>query len=295
MSLQLMKKVWEMDIPTNMKMVCLSLSDLANDDGECCYPSIATICKRCSMEERAVRRNIQALEDLHVLWREYRTGHSTLYHLTPDRYQSTATPPHGGPLPMVGTPPHGGPQPLPMADPPPPPMVDPHNHQLTINTQRKNSLSSIGGVNPVTHAGVESAPTPRSLTLVPPVAKVVTDWPGFDDFWAAYPEKKSKKDARTAWNKLRPSSEIIKAILADLPRRIAQDRRWLDGYIPNPATYLNGERWQDSITPKLNGSHHVPRSLSKIDVYTHLDSLSSSELFGYSDRPEERRITGEVL
>lgn len=136
MSVKLMSKVWDMDIPINTKMVCLALCDQANDQGEC-YPSIATICKRCSLEERAVRRNIHALEEISVLWREYRTGHSTIYHLTPDKYQPTATPPHGGPLPMVdpplqGTPPHGGPHPLPMADPPPLPMADPHNHQVTI-------------------------------------------------------------------------------------------------------------------------------------------------------------------
>ncbi len=141
MSVKLMSKVWDMDIPINTKMVCLALCDQANDQGEC-YPSIATICKRCSLEERAVRRNIHILEDMAVLWREYRTGHSTVYHLTPDKYQPTATPPHGGPLPMVDppltkTPPHGGPPPLPMVDPPPLPMVDPHNHQVTIKEPKR--------------------------------------------------------------------------------------------------------------------------------------------------------------
>lgn len=146
MSVKLMSKVWDMDLPINIKMVCLALCDQANDQGEC-YPSIATICKRCSLEERAIRRNIQALEEMNILLREYRTGRSTIYRLNPDKYCPASTPPHGGPLPMVdpplpGTPPHGGPHPLPMVDPTPLPMADPHNHQVTITEPKPMSKPS---------------------------------------------------------------------------------------------------------------------------------------------------------
>lgn len=67
----------------------------------------------------------------------------------------------------------------------------------------------------------------------------------FEVFWDAYPRKKAKQDARRAWAKLKP--DVIDAVLRDVPRRATQDRGWLEGYIPNPATYLNGERWTDEI------------------------------------------------
>jgi hypothetical protein len=30
--------------------------------------------------------------------------------------------------------------------------------------------------------------------------------------------------------------------------RQRRDQRWLDGYIPNPTTYLNQERWEDEFS-----------------------------------------------
>ncbi|NCA90988.1 MAG: hypothetical protein EOM92_19460 [Gammaproteobacteria bacterium] len=84
----------------------------------------------------------------------------------------------------------------------------------------------------------------------PPSRQVApTTWPGFDAFWGAYPAKKAKQDALKAWNKLRLPPGDVDAIQADLPLRLATDRSWREGYIPNPATYLNGRRWEDAITP----------------------------------------------
>ena len=70
---------------------------------------------------------------------------------------------------------------------------------------------------------------------------------GFADFWSVYPKKASKPSALRAWRKLKPDTQTVQAIIAGVNR----DRRsaqWLrdDGqFIPNPATWLNGERWND--------------------------------------------------
>lgn len=68
----------------------------------------------------------------------------------------------------------------------------------------------------------------------------------FDDFWAAYPRKVGKKTAREKW-KTRRLDEQADMIIADIEARKRRHRPWLDGYIPNPTTYLNGERWDDEI------------------------------------------------
>jgi len=68
----------------------------------------------------------------------------------------------------------------------------------------------------------------------------------FEEFWAAYPKKAERKKAASAW-KRRNLDRIADQIIADVQRRKRRDRFWLDGFIPNPTTYLNGDRWEDEI------------------------------------------------
>lgn len=71
--------------------------------------------------------------------------------------------------------------------------------------------------------------------------------PTFDEFWAAWPKREAKKDARRAWDKLSAANKA--AALAALPAHVA---RWRNegrsrNHIPHPATWLNGERWEDEL------------------------------------------------
>lgn len=69
----------------------------------------------------------------------------------------------------------------------------------------------------------------------------------FADFWESYPRKTAKKAALKAWNKIKPNSELCGRIKRALE---AQTKIWTDPrYIPYPATWLNGERWDDVVTP----------------------------------------------
>lgn len=77
----------------------------------------------------------------------------------------------------------------------------------------------------------------------------------FAEFWAAYPKKSARRDALTAWQSRR-FDPLADTIIADVQRRAARHKPWLDGYIPNPATYLRGERWNDEIEPPK--SHIAP-------------------------------------
>lgn len=60
MSIKLMAEAWDLDIPSGPKMVLLCLCDFANDNGMC-WPSVATIARKCSKSERAVQTAIQWL------------------------------------------------------------------------------------------------------------------------------------------------------------------------------------------------------------------------------------------
>ena len=74
---------------------------------------------------------------------------------------------------------------------------------------------------------------PRALSLA-----------GFDDFWNSYPSKVGKGAAEASWKKLRPPlAECLAAI-----ESARKSKKWIEGYIPNPSTWLNQRRWEDEVS-----------------------------------------------
>lgn len=78
--------------------------------------------------------------------------------------------------------------------------------------------------------------------------------PDFSAFWSVWPRKVGKRDAEKAWARLRPKERAaaVNALPAHVEywRASATERE----YIPHPATWLNGARWEDEIEmpkPKL--------------------------------------------
>lgn len=78
---------------------------------------------------------------------------------------------------------------------------------------------------------------------------------GFNLFWERYPKKLAKRDAERAFDKINPDEKLFNLILEKL-ELYKQSEAWLkDGgqFIPYPATWLNGRRWEDEITPAIQG------------------------------------------
>ena len=73
--------------------------------------------------------------------------------------------------------------------------------------------------------------------------------PLFDQFWSAYPKKVAKEPAKKAFLKHKPDQALLDKMLDALQRYKRSDQWIRDGgqYIPNPATWLNQERWEDEI------------------------------------------------
>jgi hypothetical protein len=69
----------------------------------------------------------------------------------------------------------------------------------------------------------------------------------FDRFWAVFPRKEAKKDARVAWNKLAPPPSLVDRMLAALAWQAISEQWTKEGgqFIPLPASWLRGERWTD--------------------------------------------------
>ncbi len=69
----------------------------------------------------------------------------------------------------------------------------------------------------------------------------------FEAFWNAYPKKKDKVRARTAFDKLNITDELLQKFLTAIcEQKKSEDWQKENGrFIPYPATWLNGHRWED--------------------------------------------------
>ncbi|QJI40500.1 phage replication protein [Pseudomonas sp. ADAK2] len=101
--------------------------------------------------------------------------------------------------------------------------------------------------------------TADSLTPPTPAASATEDL--FPKFWKLYPNKKGKANAEKAWRKLKVTDELFALIARGLARQVVCAEWTKDGgqYIPHPATWLNGKRWEDEVKPVSN-VHQFPQS-----------------------------------
>lgn len=88
---------------------------------------------------------------------------------------------------------------------------------------------------------IPDSPIPSKATPAAPVGEG-----RFDDWWAVYPKHVKRKGAEAAW-KRRKLDSIADRLIADVLNRMANDDNWLRGYVPDPTTYLNQDRWTDDV------------------------------------------------
>ena len=105
-----------------------------------------------------------------------------------------------------------------------------------------------------THMRTQCQPKPKPE----PYRKTIQK--DFDRFWEIYPSKKGKKPAlekfKLAVKNGRDPEEIIQGAQKYLGFKTVRE-----GFIANPTTWLNQERWNDEESPKANGT------ASKADMY----------------------------
>ena len=83
----------------------------------------------------------------------------------------------------------------------------------------------------------------------------------FPKFWKLYPNKKGKAAAEKAWKKIKVTDDLFPLIAQGLAKQCVSPA-WTkdDGqFIPHPATWLNGRRWEDEVLPASN-VHQFPQS-----------------------------------
>jgi hypothetical protein len=82
----------------------------------------------------------------------------------------------------------------------------------------------------------------------------------FDAFWRDYPKKVGKGAARRAWDKIKPDDDLTVKILVAIKdqRNTPQWKKEKGQFIPNPATWLNQERWSDSVEVETASAKQEP-------------------------------------
>ncbi len=232
MSVHLSSLVWKLDTrDAATKLVLLKLADNANDSG-LCWPSLSTICKETGLGKSTVCRKMKQLEDAGTIVRvPGHTGTSTRYtlHLS-----------HVGTSPTMALVPQRDRDSATTRLPPVPPRDYPCptvGHQPSLNHQS------------------ESSGEPSLLCYSA----------DFEAFWTAYPrrKRKSKGTAWKAWTKIKPRPDLQSMLTALASQSASEDWRSENGkFIPLPATWLNGNRWDDEVCSTLDLREPIKKDLS---------------------------------
>jgi len=132
--------------------------------------------------------------------------------------------------------------------------------EATIDKTRSDKTRTEEQTKPAGAGVVASAP-PANGPGNGPGATVKAPDDGFEAWWAVWPHKTAKAAAAKAWRKLKPDA----ALQAALGRAVAAQVSWraaraaAGAFTPawaNPATWLNGRRWEDELTvaPAVTGA-----------------------------------------
>lgn len=73
----------------------------------------------------------------------------------------------------------------------------------------------------------------------------------FEQFYKAYPRKAKPKDARKAWDKIKPDAALLATMLRAIEDQKATPQWQKEGgqFIPYPASWLNSEEWKNEVGP----------------------------------------------
>lgn len=221
MSFNTVPWAWGVDgITPTQKLVLMGLASYA-DEKDSCYPGQETLADRAGVSTRTVRRALDDLEKLGLIERSRRMD--SRGYRTSDRY-----------FLKVGA------------------KVQPDNMSAgsgDLTGQMEQTLPDIDD-RLTGHPCPSNYPENSKGEL--PVTPIVPK-PSFDDFYAAYPVKKSKDAARRAWAKA-IKREDPHVILAGLQRFVNDPNLPEKQFLKYPATWLNSGCWDDEPFPERQQS-----------------------------------------
>ena len=207
-------------IPASAKLIFAEISALTEKRGFC-YASNEYLMQLFGVSERTLQRHLKALEGrgyIQILDGDGGVGRRKIF---------------------AGINPLGNPDKI---DGVTPSKLSPNPDKNVTHISKRNSKST----------DPPKAPKGAGAGFVP---KEAPDWKPerFAAFWKYYPLHKSKQAAIRAWDKLKPSDELLVVIGVALRRQIAEEtKRAVREKRPfewklHASTYLNNARWTDEV------------------------------------------------
>ncbi|MBD1586713.1 helix-turn-helix domain-containing protein [Pseudomonas typographi] len=237
MSMELMVKAMKTQVGNPLrKLVLIKLADNASDQGEC-WPSYQHIADQCEISRSTVKVHIRELEKAGLLRREFRrNGELNQSNVFHLTLENGAADARGG-----------------ASENPPGASENPGGRAAAA---------------PRTSHSFEPVNEPTPLCKPDPME-------GFDQFWKLYPKKRSLKDAKKAWAKLKPDAELRQTLITALGRqRLQHDWTKSDGqYVPLASTWLNGEKWNDDVGPPAGAGTDKPSRHTDLHLIDHTAGL----------------------
>lgn len=201
-------------IPPNAKLLYAEISSLTDVRGYC-YAANAYFEKLFELSERTISRLIRTLADAGYIRVEDDGGGKARRKI------------YAGVNPLAG------------------------NLDKNVYTPRQNCQGgpdkNVYQINKENKKEDQIPPKPPEGAGVDFVPKAAPNWKPerFAAFWRFYPLRKSKQAAIRAWDKLKPSDELLAVIGKALRRQIADKKARGEEWKIYASTYLNGARWTD--------------------------------------------------
>jgi hypothetical protein len=142
---------------------------------------------------------------------------------------------------------------------------DPCN-DICYDCEEKNRLIRIEAKLDRLLAIVDKPKVKRKVKSARSLDEVRLDQSAFESWWYLYPvgHKKGKTECFKIWLAKGLTSKQGR-LTGDMAHRVKNDGLWLQGIgIPHPKTFLNGERWNDDITPIVQKVEALPRDNTKL-------------------------------
>ena len=197
------------------RLVLLALADYADETGSC-FPSQDALAERACCSTRTVRRVLDLFEEVGILGRSYRYVEGER---SSNRYVLTSDYRTDWPV----------------------------DDYRTNRAELEAKSDTPGGhLCPTNHQNHQEPP-------VPPIAPQQIER-AFEAFWSGYPRKAGKATARKAFEKAVKRAGNPTLVLEGA-RRLRDDPNLPEAqFIPHPATWLNGDRWEDEPLPPRAGA-----------------------------------------
>lgn len=245
MSVRTMARVWADSTQAGSHLLMLlAIADFADDDGNA-YPAVATLATKCRMKPRnanVILAGLRSSGELEVLENEGPRGTNKYRIVEPSRgVQSHAGLQRiAGLQELAGVQGHAGLQRI--AAPPAKACSKP--------LQRLADEPSLNHQDPPSLARSRTQTQSRKR---PERSK--SEHALFAEFYAAYPRKAARARALKAFTALNPDRAALQVMLAAIVEQQYSDQWCRDGgkYIPFPASWLNGQRWEDQPPSAVGG------------------------------------------